>query len=270
MNPRALIIKVCVLLLLSSFSTAIQAQRKKPVNKSVSRAEFINKTSITIPEIKDFAFVVEIDKNARVSVRVQKTENNGFLASDSSNKNLTDFFTAFSALQEGKTAAKTKTVLEPVIIIKADESLNLGKITEIIQSLRVSSKQKIKLQISENDYIGIPPLVNESEFPKPNPNFLLIKLGDDFKVSLNTESNYDFNNTAPLKEKLREIFKERENRGVLRPGTNEVEKTVFVAAPPTIKFADVVKLIQAAKDAGAEPIGLQLEDLFPEISVSNN
>ncbi|GEM_PF-4796799 len=269
MNPRALIVKVCVLLLLSSFSIEIQAQRKKPVKKPVSDAAFIDKTSLTIPEIKDFAFVVEIDKNARVSVRVQKTENNGFLVSDSSNKNLTDFFTAFSALQEGKTPSKTKTALDPIIIIKADESLNLGKIREIIQSLRVSSTQKIKLQISENDYVGIPPLVNESEVPKPNPNFLLIRLGDDSKVSLNAESNYDFNNTAPLKDKLREIFKQRENFGVLRPGTNEVEKTVFIAAPPTVKFADVIKLIQAVKDAGAEPIGLLLEELFPKIEVYN-
>ncbi len=86
---------------------------------------------------------------------------------------------------------------------------------------------------------------------------------------LNTENYGDFKNTAPLKEKLREIFKQRENFGILRPGTNEVEKTVFIAAPPTVKFADVIKLIQAVKDAGAEPIGLQLEDLFPEMKVDN-
>ena len=266
MNPKALVVKGCVFLLLSAFLITVDAQKKTPVKKAAAIAAVTDKTSLTIPEIKDFAFVVEIDRNAQVVVRVQKTENNEFLANDSSNKNLTDFFTAFSALQEGKTA-KTKTALEPIIIVRADESLNLSKITEIIQSVRVSSKQKIKLQISENDYVVIPPLVNENEFPKPNPNFLLVKLQADSKIFLNTESSGDLKNTAPLKEKLREIFKQRENFGVLRPGTNEVEKTVFIAAPPTVKFADVIKLIQAAKDAGAEPVGLQLEDLFSEMRV---
>ncbi|HVE59604.1 MAG TPA: hypothetical protein VNB22_22530 [Pyrinomonadaceae bacterium] len=266
MKPKALVVKGCVFLLLSSFLISVHAQKKAPVKKTASLAALPDKTSVTTPEIKDFAFVVEIDKNAQVVVRVQKTENSEFLASDSSNKNLTDFFTAFSALQEGKTA-KTKTALEPIIIVRADQSLNLSKITEVIQSVRVSSKQKIKLQISENDYVGIPPLVNENEFPKPNPSFLLVKLQADSKILLNTENYGDFKNTAPLQEKLREIFKQRESFGIFRPGTNEVEKTVFIAAPPTVKFADVIKLIQVIKDAGAEPVGLQLEDLFTEMRV---
>jgi len=47
--------------------------------------------------------------------------------------------------------------------------------------------------------------------------------------------------------------------GILRPGTNEVEKTVFVAAPDSVKFGDVIKLIEKIADAGAAPIGLQMD-----------
>ena len=67
--------------------------------------------------------------------------------------------------------------------------------------------------------------------------------------------------TDKLTNKLREIFKERENNGAFREGTNEVEKTLFIKSPKSVKYGDVVKVIDAAKTAGAEPIGLQIDDL---------
>ena len=65
--------------------------------------------------------------------------------------------------------------------------------------------------------------------------------------------------TDKLNAKLAEIFKERENNGVFREGTNEVEKTIFLKSPKSVR--DVVKVIDAAKAAGASPIGLQIDDL---------
>jgi biopolymer transport protein ExbD len=264
MNLKAWVVNVIILLFFLQFTFVVESQKKKPVKKAIQRVSIVEDNSLAIPEIKDFAFVAEIDENAEVSVRIQKTENNKFLASSTSNKNLTDFFTSFSLLQSGKTSVNTKTTLAPIVIVKADDSLNFGKIVEVIKSLRVSPEQKIKLQISKNYFAAIPPPINENNFPKPNPNFLLVKLQDDAKISLNTESFGDFNNITPLKEKLREIFKQREAFGILRPGTNEVEKTVFIAVPVTVKFSDVIKLIQEVADAGAEPIGVQIEELFPE------
>jgi biopolymer transport protein ExbD len=260
MKLSALAVNVCILLLILSSVLVVEAQRKKTVKKAVPRDVQIDPTSITIPEIKDFAFIVEIDKNADVAVRIQKTENNEFLGNASADRNLTDFFSAFSLLQDGKTSLKTPTALNPIVIIKADESLNLGKIVEVIKSLRVSPKQKIKLQISRDYFVGIPPLINEKDIIiRPNPSFLLVGLQDDSKILLNTEAYGDFNNTAPLKEKLDEIFKMREATGIFRYGTNEIEKTVFVAAPDSVKFGDLVKLIQEIAAAGAEPVGLQME-----------
>ncbi len=60
---------------------------------------------------------------------------------------------------------------------------------------------------------------------------------------------------------LSEIFKERDTNGVFREGTNEVEKTVFIKSPRSVKYGDVVKVIDAVKLAGAQPIGLQIDDL---------
>jgi biopolymer transport protein ExbD len=38
-------------------------------------------------------------------------------------------------------------------------------------------------------------------------------------------------------------------------------KTVFIKAPRTLRYGEVVKVIDVAKAAGSMPIGLQLEDL---------
>jgi biopolymer transport protein ExbD len=80
-------------------------------------------------------------------------------------------------------------------------------------------------------------------------------------VTLNNDQYGDVTDTEKLTNKLREIFKDREANGAFREGTNEVEKTLFVKSPKLIKYGDVVKVIDACKIAGADPIGLQIDDL---------
>jgi len=97
---------------------------------------------------------------------------------------------------------------------------------------------------------------------KPNPNTLIVFINrEGAKLRLNTDDIGDVSDTTPLTAKLEEVFKDRESRGVLREGTNEVEKTVFIKAPKSVKYGDVVKVIDAMKLAGAQPIGLQIDDL---------
>ena len=97
---------------------------------------------------------------------------------------------------------------------------------------------------------------------KPNPLTLVVAISRDTKaVTLNNDPFGDVSDTEKLTNRLREIFKERENNGVFREGTNQVEKTIFIKSPKSVRYGDVVKVIDAAKFAGAEPIGLQIDDL---------
>ncbi|HVE57612.1 MAG TPA: biopolymer transporter ExbD [Pyrinomonadaceae bacterium] len=97
---------------------------------------------------------------------------------------------------------------------------------------------------------------------KPNPNTLIVFINrEGAKLRLNQDDIGDVSDTTPLTAKLEEVFKDRESRGVLREGTNEVEKTIFIKAPKSVKYGDVVKVIDAVKLAGAQPIGLQIDDL---------
>jgi biopolymer transport protein ExbD len=99
---------------------------------------------------------------------------------------------------------------------------------------------------------------------KPNPLTLVISINkDDLSVKLNNESLGNTSDTKPLEDRLTAIFNDRRSKGseFFREGTNEVERTVFIKSPKGVKYGEVVKVIDAAKLSGAQPIGLQIDDL---------
>ncbi len=97
---------------------------------------------------------------------------------------------------------------------------------------------------------------------KPNPLTLVVTINkSDRSLTLNTETLGDVTDASALTNRLTEIFKQREAEGTFREGTSEVEKTLFIKSPRSVRYGDVVKVIDAVKVAGAQPIGLQIDDL---------
>lgn len=97
---------------------------------------------------------------------------------------------------------------------------------------------------------------------KANPLTLVVAINkSNGNVTLNNESAGNVADTESLTNQLSQIFQDRANNGVFREGTNEVEKTVFLKAPKALKYGEVVNVIDGIKTAGAEPIGLQIDDL---------
>ncbi|HEX8637372.1 MAG TPA: biopolymer transporter ExbD [Pyrinomonadaceae bacterium] len=97
---------------------------------------------------------------------------------------------------------------------------------------------------------------------KPNPLTLVVAINkSDGSLTLNNESLGNVSDTAALTDRLTTIFREREANGSFREGTNEVEKTLFLKSPRSVRYGDVVKVIDSVKVAGASPIGLQIDDL---------
>jgi len=106
---------------------------------------------------------------------------------------------------------------------------------------------------------------------EPNINTLVVALNSDSTLRLNTESDLGtVQKTEKLIARLSEIFKQRtENRAYVggaefRSDLSEaerIEKTVFIKAPRSIDYGSVVKVIDAVKIAGANPVSLQIDDL---------
>jgi len=105
----------------------------------------------------------------------------------------------------------------------------------------------------------------------PHPDTLVVAINSDSTLRLNTENDVGrVQNSEKLVERLSDIFRQRiENQAfaqekILRtdlPETERIERTVFIKAPRSIDYGSVVKIIDAIKIAGANPISLQIDDL---------
>jgi biopolymer transport protein ExbD len=106
------------------------------------------------------------------------------------------------------------------------------------------------------------PKKQENLTVEPNPLSLVVTINPGNRgLALNNEPQGTLEEPDALRNRLLEIFSLRERENVRRPNSNETEKTLFIKSPRSVKYGDVVKVIDAVKAAGASPIGLQIDDL---------
>ena len=105
---------------------------------------------------------------------------------------------------------------------------------------------------------------------KPNPLTLVVSISTDLQLKLNQEPMGSVNDPSALAAKLQMTFQQRKEQRAYKygmeaanniPEDQRIEKTVFVKAPRALKYGEVVKVIDAIKGAGANPVGLQVDDL---------
>ncbi|MBA3766753.1 MAG: biopolymer transporter ExbD [Acidobacteria bacterium] len=106
----------------------------------------------------------------------------------------------------------------------------------------------------------------------PNPLTLVVTIDKDLRLKLNGSSDDlgSVDDTSKLNEALVRLFQKRRDAGTYRddvmnpmdlPEEERVVKTVFIKAPRSISYGAVARVIDGVKGAGAQPIGLQLDDL---------
>jgi biopolymer transport protein ExbD len=105
----------------------------------------------------------------------------------------------------------------------------------------------------------------------PDPLTLVVIIEPDKTLKLNGLTDMGtVDDHFKLSAKLASLFEERKANHVYRaemitranvPENDRIEKTVFIRAPRSISYGEVVKVIDALKGAGADPIGLQLDSL---------
>ena len=89
----------------------------------------------------------------------------------------------------------------------------------------------------------------------PNPDTLVVTIQPDRTLKLNGLTDMGtIHDLSPLALKLRETFEAR-----VRNLNNQ--KTVFIKAPRNLPYGEVVLVLDGLKATGANPIGLQLDDL---------
>ena len=109
---------------------------------------------------------------------------------------------------------------------------------------------------------------------KQSPLTLIVNIKKDLSAELVKGGNHvvdaSVNDPGPLASALATEFKTRKDQQNWKEGyqtrtdlspDQRIEKTVFIKAPENFKYGDVVKVIDAVKGAGADPVGLQTEAL---------
>ncbi|MBA3439520.1 MAG: biopolymer transporter ExbD [Pyrinomonadaceae bacterium] len=104
----------------------------------------------------------------------------------------------------------------------------------------------------------------------PNPLTLVVTIDNDLKLKLNTDEIGSVNDTGKLSSRLAQLFDQRRQDRAYKSGMegrtdlpeeDRIEKGVFIKAPRSLNYGEVVKVIDSIKGAGANPVGLQVDDL---------
>lgn len=117
----------------------------------------------------------------------------------------------------------------------------------------------------------LPTPPDRDEKVTPNDKTLVVTIEMDRTLKLNGLTDMGtVDDSAKLSLKLVSLFQERTKNHAYRddmlsrldlPEELRIEKTVFIKAPRAISYGEVARVIDGVKGAGAEPIGLQLDDL---------
>jgi biopolymer transport protein ExbD len=105
----------------------------------------------------------------------------------------------------------------------------------------------------------------------PNDKTLVVTINPDLSLRLNSLKDMgSVNDTSKLAATLVDLFEKRIHNHTYRddardrvdlPDSVRIEKTVFIKAPRSLPYADVVRVLDGIKGAGANPVGLQINDL---------
>ena len=110
-----------------------------------------------------------------------------------------------------------------------------------------------------------------SSAAKQSPRTLSVTIAKDLKVTLTRGQTQiaeaSVNDPGPIAAALAQEFKHRRETNDWKmgfesstlPPDERIEKTVFLKAPQSFNYGEVVKVIDAVKGAGANPVGLQTE-----------
>jgi biopolymer transport protein ExbD len=105
----------------------------------------------------------------------------------------------------------------------------------------------------------------------PNDKTLVVTIKSDRTLMLNRLTDMgSVGDTSKLSATLSDLFQQRlQNHAysdrmrdrIDLPEALRIEKTVFIKAPRSIPYGEVVRVLDGIRGAGASPVGLQIDDL---------